>query len=841
MKTEQELRSQVAELEERVAYLESVHRYTLDALELAASLGDFQKSFSTAETPAGILRETCARVRQLIACRWAAIFLFSEEDGSLNLGYRDPVDSDAEIGEHLERLIDDRTLAWGLDRRQPIFIGPTPEGGHLLLHTIATSQRIRGVFLGLLQDNVYDLPESFNSLLPIIMLHSANSLENFELYRMIKTVNKELEQELTRRMISEDALKEAHGQLRSIFDAAPMAIHFLDRNYKLVDVSEKYLSRFGNKTRAQVVGRKCYEVFHGRRDPCPNCLISKVVASGRTMSCFSTQGKNAASSRYNKMYCAPVKDADAQIRGIAVFLVDITDLKHMEKELKAAKEEAETASQAKSAFLASMSHEIRTPMNAITGMADMAILSGLSAEQRDYVETIKQSSQHLLQIINDILDFSKIEARMLRIERVDFDLQALLRTVIKALTPEAEKKQIELSLHCAKDLPAGVKGDPLRLRQILYNLIGNALKFTPKGEVAVSASVVPVENGDDSHRLLFSVRDTGIGIRSDKQETVFKEFTQIRGPLGGKSGGTGLGLAICRQLVSLMDGAIWLESEPGRGSTFFFSIPFERGVLFLASEESQQESGILSGPLRILLVEDNPVNAKVALLLLQRLGHKSSHVGNGLEALKRLSQERFDVVLMDLEMPGLDGLATTKAIRSGQAGEESKSLRIVAMTAHAVSGYMQRCREAGMDGFLAKPVDIVALRSELGAGPDGMSHESLEPAQHRDSPLLNMKSALERLDGEQDILQVLFESFARELPRQMAELVFAARTGNRQLLGQRAHALKGGCSTIGAESCAELCHTLEQASEAEHMDALASLIRKLETEAALLLDALKHA
>ncbi len=839
MKTEQELRSRIAELEERVAYLEGVHRYTLDSLELAASLGDFQKSFSTAETPAGILRETCVRVRQLITFRWAAIFLFSEDDGSLNLGYRDPVDFDEEIEAQLTRLIEDRTLAWGLDRRQPIFIGPTPDGTHLLLHTIATSQRIRGVFLGLLLDNVYELPESISSLLPIIMLHSANSLENFELYRMIKTVNKELEQELTRRMVSEDALKEAHGQLRSIFDAAPVAIHFLDRNYKIVDVSEKYLSRFGNLTRAQVIGRKCYEVFRSRREPCPECLISRVVASGRTMSSFSINGKDPEAVSHYKMYCAPVKDADGQIRGIAVCLVDISDLKHMEKELKAAKEQAETASQAKSAFLASMSHEIRTPMNAITGMADMAILSGLSEEQRDYIETIKHSAQHLLQIINDILDFSKIEARMLRIERVDFDLHALLRTVVKALTPEAEKKTLALSLRCARDLPSGVKGDPVRLRQILYNLIGNALKFTPRGEIEVSACVVSVEGDTGSHRLLFSVRDTGIGIPADKQESVFKEFTQIRGPLGGRSGGTGLGLAICRQLVSLMDGAIWLESELGRGSTFFFSIPLERGELFLPSEEAEQDTGMLSRMLRILLVEDNPINAKVARLLLQRLGHTPCHVENGLEALKQLRRETFDVVLMDLEMPGLDGLATTKAIRNGQAGEDNRSLRIVAMTAHAISGYAQRCREAGMDGFIPKPVNIVTLRSELGVGPDWQNHEALQPQEGGSCPLLNVESALARLDGEREILQVLFDSFAQELPQQMAELMFAVRTSNRDLLGLRSHALKGGFSTIGAESCALICHKLEEASEAEPMDVSAALIRKLENEAARLLEALK--
>ena len=842
MNTEEQLRARVAALEERVNYLEGVHRYTMDALQLAASLGDFQKSFSTAETPAVILRETCARVQQLISFQWVAIFLFSEEDGSLRLAYREPATHDAEIEQQLEHLIEDRTLAWSLDRRQPVFIGPTAGGAHLLLHCIATASRIRGVFLGLLKENVFDIPDSFSFLLPLVMLHSANSLESFELYQMIKTVNKDLERELNRRMLSEEALKDAHGQLRSIFDAAPVAIKFLDRNYQLVDVSEKLLAQFGHKTRAQVVGKKCYDVFRKRRDPCPDCLVPRVIATGRTLSgVFSPDSGDSPEKRHDKIYCAPVRDADGQIRGVAVFVVDITDLKHMEKALEAARDEAEAASRAKSSFLANMSHEIRTPMNAITGMADMALLSGLTDEQRDYIETIKQSAQHLLQLINDILDFSKIEARMLRIESGDFDLQELLRTVLKALSPEAEKKRIRLSLNCANGLPVRIKGDSVRLRQILYNLIGNALKFTFQGQVAVSASLLaPSQNG--RRCVLFSVRDTGIGIPYEKQELVFKEFTQIRGALGGRSGGTGLGLAICRLLVSLMDGAIWLESEPGTGSTFFFTIPYEPALLLAGQQTARPRPDALAGALRILLVEDNATNAKVAMLLLQRLGHHPRHAANGLEALQLLREERYDVVLMDLEMPGMDGLAAAKAVRRGEAGQENRSVRIMAMTAHAVSGYAQRCREAGMDGFLTKPIDFISLRSELGEGPGwGNSNAAPEQRGGADLPLLNTSSALERLDGETAILKTLLKTFVGDLPRQLVEILLAAKTEDCGLLCMHAHALKGSCSTIGAESCAYLSEQLEKAACARQKVLFPGLLRKLEAEVARLLDALKNA
>jgi PAS domain S-box-containing protein len=409
------------------------------------------------------------------------------------------------------------------------------------------------------------------------------------------------------------------------------------------------------------------------------------------------------------------RDMSGQAVGFVSIIRDCTARKVAEEDADRARQAAEEANRAKGEFLANMSHEIRTPMNGIIGMATLALDGPLTPDQTDCIETVKGSAESLLTILNDILDFAKIESRKLDLERIPFSPVDVLAGAIQPLTFQARNKQVALLVDVAPAVPASILGDPTRLRQIITNLVGNALKFTERGSVAVSVAVEPIDRACVALHL--QVADTGIGIPRDMCAQIFQPFTQADGSTTRRFGGTGLGLTISATLVQLMGGHVWVESEPGSGSTFHIVLPFEvAGAIGPAGPQTAPPAPApapsmvptAAHALRVLVVEDNVVNQRVAIGLLTKRGHAVTLAQDGAEALARLEREAFDVVLMDLQMPGMSGIDATAAIRASER-TSGEHLRVVAMTAHAMTGDRERCLEAGMDDYLSKPIDSRTL------------------------------------------------------------------------------------------------------------------------------------
>lgn len=397
---------------------------------------------------------------------------------------------------------------------------------------------------------------------------------------------------------------------------------------------------------------------------------------------------------------------------VVVSMVDISALKEAEEEMRRAKEAAEYANKVKDEFLANMSHEVRTPLNGILGMAELALMTELTEEQKEYLDMIRESGKNLLGILNDLLDISKIEAGRLAIDPGPFQVEELARAIETGFRRQAASKNVGFSIALAENMPQQVVVDGIRIRQVLFNLVGNALKFTEKGNVNVYIDHLGGKDGVGPPRMLFSVEDTGMGIPERMVDHIFEPFTQADGSFTRKYQGTGLGLGIVKRLVRLMGGSISVSSEPGKGTAVYFCIP-TKDVVSVGEEPKSGKIRASKQALRVLVAEDNPVNRLYAERTVNTLGHSVISVATGYEAVQALSRDQFDVIIMDIQMPKMDGVEATMLIRSGNIEGADKDVPIIAMTAHAMKGDRERFLKAGMNDYIAKPMDMVLLKQAI--------------------------------------------------------------------------------------------------------------------------------
>lgn len=437
-------------------------------------------------------------------------------------------------------------------------------------------------------------------------------------------------------------------------------------------------------------------------------IIIEQLKAGKRVNHFETIRRRKDGSMIElSITVSPIRNMQGDIIGASKVARDITERRQAEQALR-------ELSMRKDEFLANMSHELRTPMNAVVGLANiLSASSPLTDKQRKYIDTLKISADNLLALINDLLDFSKLESDAVELEDTEFDIREVLGNIFSIMGVKAREKGLSLEMHCAAGLRSALRGDPLRISQILTNLIGNAIKFTPSGSIDVTLESQPMP--DDGALLTVTVKDTGIGIPAEKQESIFEKFSQADASITRKYGGSGLGLAICKALVDKMNGTIGVTSQSGSGSAFTFSIPLKVNSSLHAGHVSQSayDSHEGEGNKAILLVEDYPSNVVVATALFDRFGYSYEVATSGREALERFRQNSYGVILMDVQMHDMDGIETTRLIRDYEKAKEMQPTPIIAMTAHVHEANRVACLDAGMNDFVPKPFDPDELFSKI--------------------------------------------------------------------------------------------------------------------------------
>jgi len=795
-------------------------------------------------------------------------------------------------------------------------------------------------------DDIGVLYERFNEMLDRIQQRDA----------ALQQAHDELERRVTERT----------AYLNALIENSPLAIVATDGNERIEMCNPAFETMFLHP-RSDALGHALAELIQNPADD-----VSPSHAGREERVHEVTRRHRIDGSVFDvEILAVPLVIAGRQTGRLTLFQ-DVTERKRAEEAMQHAKEAAEAASRAKSEFLANMSHEIRTPMNGIMGMTELVLDTELDTEQRNYLNVAKVSADSLLSLINDILDYSKIEAGKLEIDIIDFNLRNCLGDTMKTLSLRAHQKGLELAFEIDPDVPDGLTGDPGRLRQIIVNLVGNAIKFTEHGEVVLHVGTE--SRTPDSLHLHFTVTDTGIGIPAGKQSAIFEAFEQADGSMTRKYGGTGLGLTISSRLVGLMGGCIWVESELGKGSRFHFSAGFglqkvaartvvprdpetlrdmrvlvvddnatnrqilvkmlenwhasptavesgakaivtlkegqgigrtfpmilldaqmpemdgfalaeaikrnpewrtatimmlssagqrgdaircrELGVAAYLTKPVQQAElldAILTAlgtgvrgkpspplvtrhtlrenrvPLRILLVEDNAVNQLVALRLLEKYGHSVTLAVNGKKALAALEEQRYDLVLMDVQMPEMNGWEATRAIREKEK-KTGDHMPIIAMTAHAMKGDEEKCLDAGMDSYLTKPIltqDLLIVLDEVGKKKADRAAPE-EPASAK--PALDFAAALERLEGDRELFEEVVQVFKSDCPITLKQLRQALNVRDAAGVTEHAHALKGSSLNLGAATLSQTAFEMERLGRSGDLGRGGAVLKVIERE-----------
>ena len=550
----------------------------------------------------------------------------------------------------------------------------------------------------------------------IIELHGLN--ENLE--KKVAERTNELASANDSLRVSEKLLIKQKSFLETVLDslAHPFyVINVADYSIALANKASGFAGRLPHL-------KTCHALTHNQPSPCCGdehpCPIAEVLRTGRPIIVEHVHQNSQGELRNVAVHGHPIYDSAGKLVQMIEYGLDITEQKMAEQEMVLARRAAELANISKSEFLANMSHEVRTPMNAILGMTNLTLATELTPVQRHYISTVQDSSELLLNIINDILDFSKIEAGKLELDERPFNLNQVLNSVVRVMNNKAIDKGLKLILNGLDSPLTDLLGDDLRLRQVVINLVGNAIKFTRRGTITIDYSLTEIDN--DRVRIRIAVTDTGMGIPAESQSKIFDSFSQGDNSITRNHGGTGLGLAICKRLVAIMGGEIGMTSSDEEGSCFFFTVVFGKVLGDFENDAYYTRTPIANGPLRLLLVDDITTNRDLARILLEQAGHSVIEADNGLAALKRLAETRYDGMLLDIQMPGLDGYQVTEYLRICEevvapkfdrfqdtlAGVSARvygsHLPVIAMTAHAMSGDREKCLLAGMDGYISKPV-----------------------------------------------------------------------------------------------------------------------------------------